>query len=33
LTSAAALNGTFPGEFVLTFQHAFPLTAVPVRDF
>lgn len=33
LTRSAALNGTFPGEFVLTFQHAFMLQAVPLRDF
>jgi hypothetical protein len=33
LTRSAAVNGTFPGEFVLTFQHAFLLQAVPLRDF
>jgi hypothetical protein len=33
LTRSAALEGTFPGEFVLTFEHAFTLQAVPLRDF
>jgi len=33
LTRSAAPNGMFPGEFVLTFQHAFPLANVPLRDF
>jgi hypothetical protein len=33
LTRSAVPNGPFPGEFVLTFQHAFPLPAVPMRDF
>lgn len=33
LTRSAAPNGPFPGQFVLTFEHAFPLTAVPIRDF
>ncbi|HRI70805.1 MAG TPA: hypothetical protein PK156_41515, partial [Polyangium sp.] len=33
LTRSAAPNGPFPGEFVLTFEQAFPLATVPVRDF
>ncbi len=33
LTRSAAPNGPFPGEFVLTFEHAFPLQTVPLRDF
>lgn len=33
LTRFAAPSGSFPGEFVLTFQHAFPLPVVPMRDF
>jgi hypothetical protein len=33
LTRTAATPSPFPGEFVLTFQHAFPLPTVPMRDF
>ncbi|MBK9265151.1 MAG: hypothetical protein IPM54_35890 [Polyangiaceae bacterium] len=33
LTRSAAPNGPFPGEFVLTFLHAFPMPVVPLRDF
>lgn len=33
LTRSAVPDGPWPGEFVLTFQHAFPLVAVPARDF
>lgn len=33
LTRSAAPNGPFPGEFVLTFEQAFPLAVVPIRDF
>ena len=33
LTRAAAPEGPFPGQFVITFQQAFPMPSIPVRDF